>query len=140
MSDCLSVSGPFPIFHPLALTSMRINAVNGVVVFVATSQHRCCANAPRPPARSLTLPLSGNFDRSAWFCCSHVACTVSLSYTLYVLSPTVPTESIDRIENEYASQGELTARDPGAKRSIEAEPVVLNWVPLTATLLEPPHK
>jgi len=122
----LSISGSFLIFNSIALTSTRTNVANGVVVSAATSQHRCCANVPRPPARPLTLPLSGSFNRSAWFCCSYVACTVSLSYVVYVPPPTVPTESVGQIENSCASQGELTAREPGAKRSIEAEPVVEN--------------
>jgi len=101
------------MFRPLALTSTRINVVNGVVVFVAISQHRCCANVPRPPARPLTLPLSGSFSRLTWSYCRHVACTVSLFYVVYVLFSTVRTEIMSQIENSCVSQqGELTTREP----------------------------
>lgn len=49
----------FPFFNTFtitALTSMRINAVNGVEVFVATNLHRCFANVPRPLAKTSVLP------------------------------------------------------------------------------------
>ena len=59
----------FLMFDPLALTSTRINAVNGAVAFVAISQRRCCANVPRLRARLSTLPPSENFDRLIWFYC-----------------------------------------------------------------------